>query len=238
MVDKSTREAFIDRWLERPEEERAVGLAKRCSYWAWYGINRRNFHKGEWMFSFMRLQHRGERLFVSAAEILEMSEYGNEDRYAKERLLEEKTSLFGHLVINLYMGNKFTPYVFNLGNFRDEATVEESLSALYNGETFQGYDHVRLPFAKLDQLFRREIMSSYHNALESVTGVYCLMDTRTGKLYIGPETGGGAVSRRVGATTTWTPSTGETRSCTTSMSVRVRNTSANISASRFGDTSA
>lgn len=198
MVDGSTREAFIDRWLERPEEERAAGLAKRCSYWAWYGINRRNFHKGEWVFSFMRLQHRDEWLFVSAAEILEMPEYGSEDGYAKVRILEEYASLFGRLVINLHKGNKFALYVFNLSKYLDEAMVKEVLPALYNGETFQGYDHVHLPFAKLDQIFRREIMSSYHDALESVTGVYCLTDTRTGKLYIGSATGEGGVASRWG----------------------------------------
>ncbi len=39
LFDGGTHEAFIDRWLERPESERAAGRAKRCSYWAWYGKN-------------------------------------------------------------------------------------------------------------------------------------------------------------------------------------------------------
>lgn len=146
----------------------------------------------------MRLQHRDEWLFVSAAEILEVPGYGSEDGYAKVRILEEYASLFGRLVINFHKGNKFALYVFNLSKYLDEAMAKEVLPALYNGETFQGYDHAHLPFAKLDHIFRREIMSSYHDALESVTGVYCLTDTRTGKLYIGSATGEGGVAARWG----------------------------------------
>ena len=35
-------------------------------------------------------------------------------------------------------------------------------------------------------------------ALESVTGVYCLTDRKTGKLYIGSATGAGGVAQRWG----------------------------------------
>ncbi|HJF46324.1 GIY-YIG nuclease family protein, partial [Thermophilibacter provencensis] len=89
-------------------------------------------------------------------------------------------------------------YVFNLDSYLNEATVKEILPALYSGDTFSGYDRVHLPYAKLDRIFRREIMPSYYDALESVTGVYCLTDTRTGKLYIGSATGEGGVAARWG----------------------------------------
>lgn len=198
MAAGKTGEPFIDRWLDRPEGERAAGLAKGCSYWAWYGKNRRNFHEGDWVFSFIRLYRRDEWLFVSAAEILKMPEYGSEDGYAAVRILERYVPLFGRLVINLHKGNKFALYVFNLDKFLGEAMVKEVLPALYSGEAFQGYDHVHLPYAKLDRIFRREIMSSYHDALEGVTGIYCLTDTKTGKLYIGSATGEGGVAARWG----------------------------------------
>lgn len=198
MNDGTTKEPSIDRWLSRPESERAAGLAKGCSYWAWYGKNRRNFHEGNRVFSFIRLYRRNEWLFVSAAEILQVPERGDGNGYATVRILESYAPLFGRLVINLHKGNKFALYVFNLGKFLEDATVKEILPALYSGESFQGYDHVHLPYAKLDRIFKREIMSSYHDALENVTGVYCLTDTRTGKLYIGSATGEGGVTARWG----------------------------------------
>lgn len=42
-------------------------------------------------------------------------------------------------------------------------------------------------------------MPSYHDALESVTGVYCLTDTKNGKIYIGSATGEGGVAARWGS---------------------------------------
>ena len=113
MKDGRTREPFIDRWLDRPESERAAGLAKRCSYWTWYRADRRNFKEGNWVFSFMRLYRSDEWLFVSAAEILETPEYGAENGYATVRILEDYAPLFGRLVINLHKGNKFSLYVFS-----------------------------------------------------------------------------------------------------------------------------
>lgn len=191
-------EPFIDRWLDRPESEKILGLARGCSYWTWYRADRRNFKEGNWVFSFVRLYRSDEWLFVSAAEIIETPEYGAENRYATVRVLEGYAPLFGRLVINLHKGNKFSLYVFKLDKFLDEATVKEVLPAMYSGETFQGYDRVRLSFDKLGRIFKREIMPSYHDALENVTGVYCLTDTNTGRLYIGSATGEGGVAQRWG----------------------------------------
>lgn len=199
MNDGASREPLIDRWLDRPEDEKAAGLAKRCSYWAWYGKNRRNFHEGEWVFSFMRLSHRDEWLFVSAARILKIPEYGAANGYAAVEILDGYAPLFGRLIINLHKGNKFSLYVFNLGKFLGDATVKEVLPTLYSGETFQGYDRIHPPYAKLDRIFKGEIMPSYHDALESVTGIYCLTDTKNGKLYIGSATGEGGVAARWGS---------------------------------------
>lgn len=106
--------------------------------------------------------------------------------------------LFGRLIIHLVKGQTFGRYTFNLIKYLNLATVKEILSVLYSGESFQGYDHVHLPYAKLDRVFKDEIMPSYHDALESVTGVYCLTDTKIGMLYIGSATGEGDVAARWG----------------------------------------
>ncbi len=41
-------------------------------------------------------------------------------------------------------------------------------------------------------------MPTYYEALKKITGVYCLTDTHTGKLYIGSATGEGGVAQRWG----------------------------------------
>ena len=47
-------QAFLDRWLTHPEEDKANGTCKACSYWGWQG-GRRNFFPGQWVFSFARI---------------------------------------------------------------------------------------------------------------------------------------------------------------------------------------
>ena len=47
----SAGQAFLDIWLKHSEEEKVNGTCKDCSYWGWYG-KQRNFHPGQWVFSF------------------------------------------------------------------------------------------------------------------------------------------------------------------------------------------
>lgn len=190
----TTQVPFIDMWLERSEEERRTGAPCVTCYWGWFG-NKRNFHEGQWVFSFIRLGDGNDWLFASAAKVLAVPK----GRQADVEILTEYAPLFGRLIINLYKGNKFSRYTFNLSKYLDDATVKEILPVMYSGNEFRGYDQVHLPFAKLDRIFRREIMPSFHDALESVTGVYCLTDTKTGKLYIGSATGEGGVAARWGS---------------------------------------
>ncbi len=186
-------DAFIDRWLSRPCSERAAGVAQGCSYWGWYGTSR-NFLPGQMVFSFVRLYRDDEWLFVSAARILDVPAHD----YARVEILQEFAPLFGRMIVRCVKGHSFGRYTFNLSTYLKNAEVIEVLPSLYSGETFQGYDRVHVPFAKLEKIFNREIMPTYHDALEHVAGVYCLTDTNTGKLYIGSATGEGGVAQRWG----------------------------------------
>lgn len=69
---------------------------------------------------------------------------------------------------------------------------------MYSGEAFKGYDRVYLPFHRLADIFNGKILPTYHEALKKITGVYCLTDTHTGKLYIESATDEGGVAQRWG----------------------------------------
>ena len=186
-------ERFIDLWLSLEESKRASGMID-FPYWGWYGNKQRNFHEGQWVFSFIRLNAGNEWLFVSAAKILSVPEQS----HAEIEILEQYEPLFGRMIVHLEKGQTYSRYVFNLSKYLDSATIKEVLPTLYSGDTFQGYDCVHLPYAKLDRIFSRQILPTYYDALEHATGVYCLTDTRTGKLYIGSATGEGGVAQRWG----------------------------------------
>lgn len=76
--------------------------------------------------------------------------------------------------------------------------VKEILPCQYTGEQFEGYDRVHLPYRKLEDVFNGKIMPTYYEALKKVTGIYCLTDTKNGKLYIGSATGEEGVAQRWG----------------------------------------
>lgn len=185
-------EWFIDRWLQLPQTDKEAGTGN-CSYWGWYGRQGRNFRPGQWVFSFARMASE-EWLFISAAKI----EAVPEDSFATVTILDEYKSLFGRMIIRHNKGNTYSRYVFNMSDRIGNCTVKEILPCIYSGERFEGYDNVNLPFRKLKSVFGGEIMPTYYEALKKITGVYCLTDMKTGKLYIGSATGGEGVAQRWG----------------------------------------
>lgn len=186
-------ESYIDLWLKHSDKDKEKGTCNDCSYWGWYSEHRRNFTPGNTVFSFVRIDN-DDWLFVSAAKILEVPK----NEYAKVEVLQEYSPLFGRLVVTLKKGNKFYLYTFTLEKFLDNTTVKEILPCLYSGEKFEGYDKVHLPYKRLELIFNGKIMPTYYEALKKITGVYCLTDTHTGKLYIGSATGNEGVAQRWG----------------------------------------
>jgi len=183
---------FLDLWLTHSESEKATGTCYECSYWGWYG-DKRNFYPGQWVFSFVRMPD-DEWLLISAAQIIDTPK----DDWAEVKILEKYVPLFGRLIIKCKKGNKFARYTFNLSTYLDQSIIKEVLPCIYSGETFEGYDRVHLPYHRLANIFNGKILPTYYEALKKITGIYCLTDTNTGKLYIGSASGGEGVAQRWG----------------------------------------
>jgi hypothetical protein len=73
--------------------------------------------------------------------------------------------------------------------------VAEILAARSSIEEFGGYNHIRLSYAKLTWIVQKR-EPSWWSALSSVSGVYLVMDTRTGKAYVGSAYGIGGIWQR------------------------------------------
>ncbi len=183
---------YIDIWLTAEADAKESGTVK-CSYWGWHDEMKRNFHEGHTVFSFVRLT-ADEWLFVSAAEILDVPPNSR----AKTRILGEYKPFFGRLVIRYKNKDRWGRYIFNMAGILDDCAVKEILPCPYSGEQFEGYDRVHLPFGRLADVFDGKIMPTYYEALQKITGIYCLTDTNTGMLYIGSATGEGGVAQRWG----------------------------------------
>lgn len=186
-------EFYIDRWMKLTEEEKESGITD-CSYWGWYG-NQKNFHVNNIVFSFIQMDRNDEWLLISVAKILDVPK----DIRANIEILDRYKPLFGRLIIRLKKGNTFSRYVFNLSKFLEEAIIKEVLPCIYSGDTFNGYDNVNIKYDKLASVFAGKIMPTYLEALQKITGIYCLTDHKNGKLYIGSATGGDGVAQRWGS---------------------------------------
>lgn len=184
---------YLDRWLKYSEVEKISGTCMGCSYWGWYG-KQRNFYPGQWVFSFVRMKDY-EWLLTSVAEIIDVPI----NDWAKVNVLNRFMPFFGRLIIKFKKGNTFSRYVFNLSKYLEKAIVKEILSCIYNGDNFEGYDKVHLPYHRLADIFSGRILPTYYEALKKITGVYCLTDTYIGKLYIGSATGEEGVAQRWGS---------------------------------------
>lgn len=183
----------LDNWLELTEKEKEIGVSK-CSYWGWYSKQQRNFQVGDLVFSFVQMQEIDEWLFISSGEVIEIPK----DDYAKMKILEEYRPFFGKLIIKYKKGNTYSRYVFNLKDRLNDCVLKEILPSMYTGEKFEGFDKVNLPYGKLDKIFKGELMPTYFEALKKITGIYCLTDNKTGKLYIGSAYGSEGVAQRWG----------------------------------------
>ncbi len=181
----------IDRWLPLTEEKKQSGLVE-CSYWGWYQ-GKRNFYPGQNVFSFCRLNER-DWLFLSAGKIMDVPQ----NSHASVEILRSYQPLFGRLIICFEKGNTYSRYVFKLASVIERCLIKEILPGIYTGEKFPGYDNLTISFRQLKKVLAGEMMPSYAEALKEITGVYCLTDKKTGKLYIGSATGEGGLAQRWG----------------------------------------
>ncbi len=186
--------SYLNKWLKYSDDDKRNGLCRDCSYWAWYG-DKNNFKENNLVFSFIRLTP-DEWLFISAGTVINVPDRQEKDGRATVEILPRFQPLFGRLIIKYNKGNTFARYVFKLGSILEKAKVKEILPVIYSGDQFEGYDHVHFQYDELKDIFDNNIKPTYYEALKKVSGVYCLTDTNTGKLYIGSATGEDGVAQR------------------------------------------
>lgn len=182
--------SHFERWNESSANDRDVSY----SYASHYGKRFRNFTKiGQLVFGFVQLPSNHKRwLLVTAGKITSLPESGPCGHEEVERF----QGLVGRLVVEIAKGNTYSRYIFNLDKFYEEAVVVEILANDYQAISFNGLDNVHLSFHDLKLILNGEKYFDYRSALSSVKGVYCLTDTKTGKLYIGSAYGENGIAQR------------------------------------------
>lgn len=92
---------------------------------------------------------------------------------------------FGRVVIRYHKKSQQQGRYY--GEICGELEVQQILPAVFDGDDFPGYDQVRLPYRKLEQILKRG-KRDWVAALENQKAVYLICDKSNGKLYVGSAT--------------------------------------------------
>lgn len=192
------RSHFLD-WYESDVDSRNVDF----TYHSHRGSNTakkkaaRNFTKiGQLCFGFVRLEEDPDKwLLVSAGEITCIPDSDNIGTCGHKDIPEYQ-GLIGRLIIRYHKGNTFSRYIFDMGTLIDRINVSDILPDIYEPIKFSGFENVHLSFKTLRMILDGTRYSDYRAALMGVKGVYCLTDSKTGKLYIGSACGKDGILQR------------------------------------------
>ena len=173
---------YFDMWKEDEREpaEKDVWYA----YPSHFG-KQRCFHEGDLCVGFLQMERNNEWLLVAVGKVLSVPLSGP----CAYEPLHEYDAFLGRVIVRLAKGNTMGRFVFNLSKFLDECEIIKVCEKAYEDDTAFSLDCISLGFAELKATLEGYKNPSLRKILENIKGVYCLTDTKTGKLYIGSATG-------------------------------------------------
>lgn len=170
------------RWNKK-DQPLEVWSRSRADYQAWqeYRPTHDEFNR-PYIFSLARFYHEADVwLFTGILRVMAR----HVDRY--DVVMSETAEAFiGRLKIRSTYRGRGTR--LNLENHYSDFEVQEILREPYSGRAFPGYDGIHLTFDELEALVRND-RPDWRASLGSVSGVYLITDTKTGKRYVGSAYG-------------------------------------------------
>ena len=152
--------------------------------WLFWRKNRRYFNVGEIAVCFFQLSY-DTWLLSTVKEVT--TEYNITDgiNYAGVEI-EELKPYFGRVVVKYK--KKHRSQVMSAANVFNELEVLQILPSVYDGDSFPGYDNVRLSYEELAMIVHRQ-KRDWVSALKNQKAVYLITDKQTGKHYVGSAYG-------------------------------------------------
>jgi len=147
----------------------------------WRGT--RNDFNCRYIFSLIRYYHRPEMwLFGGIFEVISR----HADSYTVE-LCDNYKEYIGRLLIH-YAGPGVRGRAFHMRNHFEQLIVAQIFEEAYSGEAFCGYESIEHGFSRLEPIFKQN-KPDWKTALESIKGVYLIVDKKVGKMYVGSAYG-------------------------------------------------
>lgn len=190
-------EVYEKTYADELLEKGLAGMDLGFAYHSDFGNQGKNFKVGDHVLGFIQLKEKSKWLLVTAGIVEEVPSQPGPCRFSQiDRLLP----LCGRLVAEFEKGNTFSRYVFNLQEFfakRPEACIYEILESEFNLFKFTGYADIkswRLSF--LESVLESQRFAAVRSRLEEVSGIYYILDEKTGKGYVGSAYGAAGLAQR------------------------------------------
>lgn len=173
---------FFEMWKgdAREPAEKDVWYA----YPSHYGPSR-CFREGEICVGFLQMEHNNEWILVAVGKVLSVPQSGP---CAYEQI-HDYDAFLGRVIVRLAKGNTMGRFVFHLSTFLDDCEVIKVSEKAFEEDEAFSLDSISLNYADLKATLDGHKNPSLRTILENIKGIYCLTDTKTGKLYIGSATG-------------------------------------------------
>lgn len=121
------------------------------------------------------------------------------ERHADHYVIEEVPEFSkweGRLVCKFYRYQGLRGRAFYLEKLLDSFEVLQILPERYSGEAFCGYENINHYFSTLRSIIHRE-KQDWKASLTAVKGVYLIIDSKTGKTYVGSAYGDAGIWSRL-----------------------------------------
>jgi hypothetical protein len=170
----------------------------------WIRWNRWRGKKDDWnrdfIFSFIEFYHIPDAwLFGDVFRVIARHDPGPEESNSNGydlEIVEEFHKYEGRLICKFHRRRGLRGRAYKLEKFIDSFEVLEILPTKYEGETFKKFEEVNHPLGFLRAIVHRE-KQDWKYPLSAVKGVYLIMDTSSGKYYVGSAYGDGGIWSRL-----------------------------------------
>lgn len=185
---------------DHPLEEYADDRAKWLAWNRWRG--KKNDWNKEFVFSFIEFHPITDTwLFGGVFRVLARHDPGptgeNPEGYDLE-WVEEFEKFEGRLICksSSLQGRRGQGRAFKFEPHLTKFEVFQILPTRYDGARFPGYENINISFAELRPILSRQ-KQDWIKRLDKIKGVYLIMDTSSGKYYVGSAYGEGGIWSRL-----------------------------------------
>ena len=150
-------------------------------YWNYQG--KKSYKENQTTIGFLKLNDENLWLLFHIGRITKDLDKLNGIGYEHE-VMPEFQKFFGRLVIRFK--NKSQNMIRLASSVINECEVVQILPDYYDNDLFPGYDKVNLTWNELERVVKKE---SWKTALQNQKGIYLIIDSSNGKMYVGSAYG-------------------------------------------------